>query len=84
MGNIYCVRVFAHNSTGYSKSAKDSPTKSMQSPDPPYLPRLFWLENADSYKMITFLVIEWDEPMINKENGRPDMVGDGGSTMKTH
>ena len=56
----------------------------MQSPDPPHLPRLFCLENADSYKMATFLVIEWDEPMIDKENGRPDMVGDGGSTIKTH
>ena len=42
MGNLYYVRVFAHNSAGFSKSADAGSVKSMQSPDSPHLPRLFY------------------------------------------
>ena len=84
MGNLYYVRVFAHNSAGFGKSAEAVPVKPMQSPDPPHLPRLFYLSNADYYKMGTSLVVEWDKPMIDKVNDRPDMVGNGGSAIKSY
>lgn len=55
MGNLYYVRVFAHNSAGFGKADDAVPIKPMQSPDPPHLPRLFHLTNADSYSMGTSL-----------------------------
>ena len=74
MGNLYYVRVFAHNSAGFSKSSDAGSVKSMQSPDPPHLPRLFY----------SSLVVEWNKPMIDKVNGRHDIVGNGGSAIKSY
>ena len=86
MGREYHVRVFAHNSGGYGEPSTALPTKPMTSPDPPHSPTLSMLSitSHDSDSVGTSLVVDWDAPRIDTENGRPDEVGDGGDAITSY
>lgn len=86
MGKEYHVRVIAHNSGGYGEPSTALPVKPMTSPDPPHSPTLSMLSinSHDSDDVGTSLLVDWDAPRIDTENGRPDEVGNGGDTITSY
>jgi len=86
MGEQYHVRVTAHNSGGYGEPSTALPAKPMTSPDPPHSPTLSMLSVAsnDSVAVGTSLLVNWDAPKIDTENGRPDEVGNGGDAITSY
>ena len=86
MGKEYHVRVTAHNSGGYGEPSTALPVKPMTSPDPPHSPTLSMLSinYHDFVDVGTSLVVDWDAPRTDTENGRPDEVGNGGDTITSY
>ena len=95
MGTQYFVRVSAHNSGGFGEPTNSVPVKPMTRPDPPYEPvlsrvTLDYLElNPDnnlstSARIGTSLLVSFEPPRLDAENGRPDKVGDGGDDVSEY
>ena len=96
MGTQYFVRVSAHNSGGFGEPTNIVPVKPMTRSDPPYEPVLsrvnldyLELQNPDndlstSAKIGTSLLVSFEPPRLDAENGRPDKVGDGGDDVSEY
>jgi len=96
MGTQYFVRVSAHNSGGFGEPTNSVPVKPMTRPDPPYEPVLsrvtldyLELQNPDnglstSAMIGTSLLVSFEPPRVDANNGRPDRVGDGGDDVSEY
>ncbi|GMH48108.1 hypothetical protein TL16_g00218 [Triparma laevis f. inornata] len=85
MGQLYYIKVTAHNSGGYGTSSTVLPATPMQSSDAPYDPTLNMLTTVDGSSATavgTSLKVAWSAPIV--DTGNNDLVGTGGDDITAY
>lgn len=73
-----------HNSAESGSSRNSLPVKPMQCLDHSYFLKLMHLSDVELDIIGTSLLVEWDTPVIDKDNKRLNLVGNSRSIIKNY